>query len=293
MKRTEKKSKGVVKGTYSAFLISVMLHVAAFLLAGSLVVFTIFKKEEQVFTPPQVVERPKMELKKPKVRIKKSKPKQTNRIVTKTKNSNMPKIELPEMSGIGADLDDGIGGFDTLPDFGNLTLLGSSKSIGNDLVGVYYDLKFTRTGRWNPLPEDEWRYVYHKFFREGWDPKILSKYYRSPKKLYATYLVLPPTISAMAPVAFGMSDKMASGGEWILHYKGKLVHKDGITFRFWVAVDDALAIRVDNEVVIAASFINSKNGSLRSPEMYQGLWSSSSMDTGKYLIGQSLATVGD
>ena len=101
-------------------------------------------------------------------------------------------------------------------------------------------------------------------------------------------------ISAMAPVAFGMDDSMASGGEWIVHYKGKLVHKEDITFRFWVAADDSLAIRVDDEVVVAASHINHTDGiSKRAPLMYHSLWESSSPDTSKYWIGHSLATVGD
>jgi hypothetical protein len=295
MKRSGKTPKGTIKGTPSAVLLSVLIHVGLFLLAGMLVVFTVVTKEEQVFEPPKAVERPKIKLKKPKVRVKKSsKPKSTTRIVTKSNRSSMPNIQLPGLSGLGDGLDGGIGGFDNMPDLGDINVLGSSQSIGNDLVGVYYDLKFTKDGRWNPLTEDEWRYQFHKFFREDWDPKIFSRFYRSPNKLYTTFLVFPLSISAMAPVAFGVSDKMASGGEWIIHYQGKLVHKEGITFRFWVSVDDSLAIRVDNEVVIAASFISMRDGlSKRSPLMYQGLWESSSMDTGKYQIGQALATVGD
>ena len=291
--RLKNKKSGIVKGAPSGFLISLMVHVAAFMLAGLLVVFNVVQKEEKKFVPPKPVDRPKMKLKKPKVKVKKSaKPKPTTRIVTKVKRASMPDIQLPEMSGMTDGLAGGVGGFEMVPDLNDLTVLGSSQSIGNDLEGVYYDLKFSRSGLYNPLTEEEWRNLFHQFFRNDWDPRIFSKFYRSPKKLYTTCLVLPPSISAMAPVAFGMDDSMASGGEWIVHYQGKLVHKEDITFRFWVSVDDSLAIRVDDKVVVAASW--SDDGlNERASLMYHSLWESSSRDTGKYLIGHARATVGD
>ena len=63
-------AKGIRKGTSTGILLSLGIHVALFLLAGMLVVFTVVKKQEQVFEHPKQVERPKMKLKKPKVKIK-------------------------------------------------------------------------------------------------------------------------------------------------------------------------------------------------------------------------------
>lgn len=286
----------MVRGAPSGFVISLMVHVAAFLLAGMLVVFNVVNKDEKKFIPPKPVDRPKMKLKKPRVKVKKTaKPQATERITTKVRQSKMIDVELPEMSGIGDGIVGGFGGgFEIMPDLSELTVLGTSQSIGNDLEGVYYDLKYTKNGVFAPLDVDEWRNYFYRFFRDDWDPRIFSKFYRSPKKLYTTCLVLPPSISAMAPVAFGMPDSMASGGQWIVHYKGSLVYKEDITFRFWGSVDDSLAIRVDGEVVLAASFISPKNGeTIRAPKMYQSLWKPTSMDSGKYKIGYSLAVVGD
>lgn len=275
-------------------MISLLIHAAAFLLAGMLVVFTVQHKEEKKFVPPKPVERPKMKLKKPKVKVKKTaKPKATTRIVTKVMRASMPDIQLPEMSGMGDGMGGGGGGFELDMDFGNLTALGSTRSIGNDLEGTYWDLKFTRGGVFSPMEGEEWREIFHKFFRT-WNTSIFSKYYRSPQKLYTTFLVMPPTISALAPVAFGMSDDMASGGHWVVYYKGKIYHKEGITFRFWLGVDDSLAIRINKKVVVAGSFISPEDGeSERAPKMYRSLWESESMDSEKYVIGSSLATVGD
>ena len=43
-----------------AVALSILIHAALFLLAGTLVVFTVVKKEEKRFEPPKAVERPKM-----------------------------------------------------------------------------------------------------------------------------------------------------------------------------------------------------------------------------------------
>lgn len=291
----KKKDKGVVKGAPSGFVISIMVHAAAFLLAGMFVVFTVHQKEEKKFIPPKPVDRPKMKLKKPKVKVKKTaKPKSTTRIVTKIQKANMPDIQLPELSGVSDGLGDGISGFDMIPDLGSISTLGSDTSIGNDLTGTYYDFKFTRSGRYKPVDVDEWRYIFSKFYKDDWKSSHFSRFYKSPKKLYSTALCYPPSISAMAPVAFGMPDDMASGGLWVIHYKGQISHKDGITFRFWVSVDDSLAIRIDKKVVIAASFISPNDGqSNRAPQMYHGAWTSSSPQSERYIIGQGIATVGD
>jgi hypothetical protein len=296
MNRVAKKPKSVVKGAPSGFVISLGVHAAAFFLAGLLVVFSVVKKKEISFVPPPAVERPKMKLKKPKVKVKKTaKPASPTRIIAKIKKTDMPDLVLPELGGAGSGFGGigDLGGFDTMPDLGGITALGTINSIGNDFEGVYYDLKFNSSGVYNAISTEEWRFWFNKFFRGNWDPRILSRFYHSPKKLYTTCFVLPNTVSAMAPVAFGMPDSMASGGEWIVHYKGMLVHKEDITFRFWATSDDSIAVRVDGEVVVADSFRSRNGEDNRAPLMYGGLWGSTSLDTGKYWIGHGLATVGD
>ena len=52
-----KKTKSVVKGAPSGLVISLLVHAATFMLAGLLVVFSVVKKEEVTFVPPQAVER--------------------------------------------------------------------------------------------------------------------------------------------------------------------------------------------------------------------------------------------
>ncbi|MEN8254708.1 MAG: SHD1 domain-containing protein [Verrucomicrobiota bacterium] len=271
----------------SAVLLSIAIHAALFFLAGMLVVFTVVKKKEIEFEPPKAVERPKMKLKKPKVKVKKtSKPKQAKHILAKVKPANMPEIQLPELGGMGGEgLGEGIvGGFDMMPDLSEPTLFGSSQSIGNDLIGSFYDFKRDRSGRNIPFSFDAYINTIKKFVQSGWKTSKLARFYQSPKKLYATCIMVPPVLSPRAPEAFGEPD--TPGYLWVAHYKGQLVHKEDITFRFWGMGDSILIVRVDGKVVLNASWGDQKITT--TPR-----WQTSSPDSFKYYYGHNTATVGD
>ena len=280
---------GIIRGMPSAVGLSILIHAALFLLAGMLVVFTVVKKEEKKFTPPQAVERPKMKLRKPKVKVKKNtKPKPTTRITTKVTRANMPDIQLPEMSGMANGIAGGVGGFDLMPDFEKVTMFGAGQSIGNDFVGTFYDSKRNREG--HPLSVDiegnEWRDLIHKFLKRGWDTSVFSRYYRSPKKLYTTSLVVPLDHSSIVPTAFG--DKDAISALWMVHYKGELVYNEAITFRFWGMADEFMAVRVDGKLVLALDWPPPSF-----PKIIRNLWNSTSADSRKYAMGDNRAVVGD
>jgi hypothetical protein len=252
MKKVSKKIKGIVKGAPSGLVISLLVHAAAFMLAGLLVVFSVVKKKEISFVPPPAVERPKMKLKKPKVKVKKSaKPASPTRIMAKVNKAVMPDLQLPELGGAGSGFGGigDLGGFDTMPDLDKVTMFGSAKSIGNDLEGTLYDLKRYRNGRTTGNYETEGiKNIVEKFIRSGWKSSELTKYYRAPNKLYTPMLMVPPTDSALGTWAFGEREM----GPWayLLHYKGQLVHKDGIKFRFVAMADNYLVIRVNGKVVL-------------------------------------------
>ena len=117
MKKLMKKTKGVAQGAPSGLVISLLVHAAAFMLAGLLVVFSVVKKKEVSFAPPPAVERPKMKLKKPKVKVKKTaKPASPTRIVAKINKADMPDLQLPELGGSGSGFGGigDLGGFDTM-----------------------------------------------------------------------------------------------------------------------------------------------------------------------------------
>ncbi len=285
MKKDRKKNKGVS----SAVLLSIAIHGGLFLLAGMLVVFTVVKKEEQKFEPPKVVERPKMKLKKPKVKVRKtSKPKPTTRIVTKMNRANMPEIQLPEMSGMSEGFGGEIGGgFDMMPDLEIVSVFGSGQTIGNDLEGTFYDFNRRRGGNLNGIDQYGFDAELQKFNKSGWKESVLAKYYRSPKKLYATTIALPPMPSPLGPAAFNEPDN--EDRCWIVLYKGTLVHRAGIKFRFVGNSDDKLAVRVDGEVVLDACREDASHGG---PQIATS-WIPSSADHRKWYICHDYSAVGD
>ena len=284
MKRLFKKSQKVAKGTSSAVVLSILIHAALFLLAGMLVVFTVVKKEEKKFEPPKAVERPKMKLKKPKVKVRKtSKPKPTTRIVTKMSRANMPDIQLPEMSGMGTGLAGGLGGFDMMPDFNEVSVFGTGQSIGNDFEGYLYDFKRNRQGRGVPMGDDMFRTELRKFVLSGWKTSRLARYYRSPNKLYTTHFIIPPVPTPMAPDIFG-SPEMESY-YFMMHYKGQLVSTKPITFRFRGAGDAYMMVRVGgSEVLLACWFFH---------DVFFDWWQSTDADSRKYYLGNQQAAIGD
>lgn len=284
----------------SAVVLSILIHAGLFLLAGLLVVFTVLPKEAVEFAPPPPVKVPKIPLKKLKVRTKKpSKPKATAKLTAVVKKIDLQTIAFPDLpsSGLGAGIggSGGAGGFGDLPGiYDDDGFFGGAVSIGNDLEVTYYDLKRDRKGRYSSLELEDWRAIYRKFFKQRWDTSILSDYYRSPQKRYATCVCIPATATYMAPASFGEGD--APGNFWIALCKGKLVHKEDITFRFWVQAEDSLAIRVNKKVVIAASFVGIDEPTVpsqRSIDSYGAAWESDSIDSLKHIISNGRATVGD
>ncbi len=270
----------------SAVLLSIGIHAALFLLAGWLVVFSVVRQKEVEFIPPKAVERPKMKLKKPKVRIKKTaKPKPTTRIVTKVKKASMPDIQIPEMSGMGESLGGGLGGFELVPDLGEVTIFGGGQTIGNDFVGTFYDFKRDRKGNFISTDTGEFTDKLLRFIKNGWRPSDLARYYRSPKKLYATCFMIPPILSSLGPRAFGED---TGGWTWMVLYKGKLVYPEDIKFRFWGFGDDILVVRVNNKVVLNGSWHNDGV-----PSRITLRWDSDSCDDSRFWYANNKARVGD
>ena len=289
MRNKSNKALSVVKGAPSGLLISLLVHAAAFMLAGLLVVFSVTQKEEKKFVPPKPVDRPKMKLKKPKVKVKKTaKPKSTTRIVTKVKRATMPGIQMPEMGGMGEGLAGGVGGFEIMPDLDDVSVLGSSQSIGSDLEGTFYDFNRRRNGNTYGMDTDVFISELAAFVQSGWRTTKLNRYYQSPKKLYTTVIAVPPMPSPLAPSAFGEPDN--EDFCWMVHYRGKLVHKEGIKFRFVGNGDDILVVAVDGKTVL-----NGSRGWDRDSNRWVECadWLPTSADNRKWIKCHDFTAVGD
>ena len=284
MKRKSRKGGKVTRGTSSAVLISVLIHAGLFLLAGLLVVFTVEVMKEPEFEAPKAVERPKMKLKKPKVRPKKSsKPKTPNRISAIKGKAALPEIDMPSLGGMGDGLEEGFG-LDIAFEPGEITVMGSDQSIGNDLEGTLYDFKRRSDGRDQEISHEEFQAKMHEFLSKGWDESVLHRFYQSPKKLYATHFIVPPIISQVAADYFNQEEMACYF--FFIKYKGKLVYKEDIKFRFWGVGDAYVAVQVDGKDVFANGWDHTFYNNL-------GHWLSSSPMSDRYYFGNQLMKVGD
>jgi len=299
MKRLIRKTKGLVRGTPTAVLISAAVHGALLLLATGFVVFTIIEKQEAKFVP-QKIDRPKMQLKKLRVKVKEqAKPrKTTQRIASSRKSADLPDIQLPEMTGMGAGLEGAIGGFDMMADLSSMTLFGGQRSLGNDLEGTFYHLMRDRAG--NPLtgykpvsgaPNMKYMDKLNMFIASGWDSAVLDQFYRSPTKLYATHFMFCIFASELALKKFNMGDDQY-GGLYIIHYKGKISHPTGGRFRFWGTGDDFLLIRINGKLVLDGRTVRSGHYGNWNSDIKTG-WESSEPQNWGYPLGFSAVTVGD
>ncbi|MEE9368304.1 MAG: hypothetical protein V3V05_05510 [Pontiella sp.] len=284
MKRKSKNPRSANKGAPSGFVISLMVHAAAFALAGMLVIFNVTQKVEKKFVPPKPVDRPKMKLKKPRVKVKKSsKPKAATRIVTKVKRASMPDIQLPEMSGMGDALAGGVGGFDIAPDLGEISVFGGGQSIGNDFEGRLYDLKRDRRGGDMMMDQVQFMLEIAKFCRSGWRESKLSRFYRTPNKLYTTHFMVPPIVAPVAPDVFGSPE---TESYWFfVKYKGQLVYKEDIKFRFWGMGDAYICVNVDGKDVLVNGWDHRV--------VYLDFWQKTHPDNQKYFLGNQTMKVGD
>ncbi len=289
MKRLVTKTKKLIKGMPSAVVMSILFHAGLFLLAGALVIFTVLPPPPVEFEPPPKVKVPKMPLKKLQVKMKKpTKPKSTAKITAMVPKLDLHDIQFPDLasSGIGAGLSDGgeVVGFGNMPTFDEEDgIFGGESSIGNDLEGTFYDLKRRRSGGRVAMDNSDFLTVVGKFTRGGWKSSSLAKYYRAPKKLYATAIMVPQMHSAFGPAAFNEPD--TEGLRWLVHYKGKLVYPEPITFRFWGAADDLMLVRVDRKTVLNASRLTGA--------AYYSDWQSKGTQNRIHVLGNDYSTVGD
>ncbi len=140
-----------------------------------------------------------------------------------------------------------------MPDIDMVTIFGSEQSIGNDFEGVIYDFKRRRDGgKFSVSMSAEetlkFKEYVEKFIKSGWRSSSVARFYKSPRTLYTPMIMIPPITSALGPWAFGEREMYPY--QYMLHYKGQLVHKDGIRFRFVVMGDNFLLIRLDGKVVM-------------------------------------------
>jgi hypothetical protein len=158
-------------------------------------------------------------------------------------------------------------------------------SASNDFEGTFYSLAYERDGGRSDESNDTYLDVILRFVESGWSPHVFTPYYRGPQKLYTSQIFIPSGSSEFGPSFFGVP----SGPDfdpylWCVHYKGKIMRKEGGRFRFRGFGDDLLLVRVNGELVF--------NGSHGHHRDDVADWEPNSEENWAYSIGSGLNAVG-
>ena len=132
------------------------------------------------------------------------------------------------------------------------TVFGSAQRSAGALIGILYDFK--QTQKREPVTMD--RHIFEKavaqFINGGWDEGMLNEYYRVPRALYATELLIPTIDADTAPRAFGV-EKTVEPRTWMVHYKGQAAAPSDGAYRFLGDADDFVAVAVNGETVLVST----------------------------------------
>ena len=168
----------------------------------------------------------------------------------------MAQIDIPmeDSQDDGLSLDIGIGmdaGLGELGEEGGG--MGSSQSSGSALEGVFYDLSRTKSGSPNKVGQDANAfYAELAAFYKTWNPSVLSRFYKTSTKLYASNFYLPAARSELAPEAFQYKMKANTG--WFAIYRGKVKSPLTSKIRFIGTGDNGIAVRFGGKVVLEAGY---------------------------------------
>lgn len=130
--------------------------------------------------------------------------------------------------------------------------LGDGKGGGSALEGTFYDLKQTRQGSPIAYNNNSTVGILNEFVK-SWNQGVLSKFYQSPTKLYASNFCLPKCKAEYAPIAYQCKDK-CQPSHWVAVYRGKVKAPKTGTFRFCGTGDDTLCVRFNNELVLESGW---------------------------------------
>lgn len=150
----------------------------------------------------------------------------------------------------GAGLTHGAG--DHAPGAGASSVFGTTAGTPNQLEGYLYDLKQTADRKPTGITPEQYHDVLKKFVARHWDESVLAPYYKSPKPLYTSAILIPVISADLGPKAFGL-EKEVEPSRWIVWYKGRVSPPTPDHYRFAGFCDDILLVRIDGRMVLDGS----------------------------------------
>ena len=138
---------------------------------------------------------------------------------------------------------------------GNGSPFGSAIGSGSALFqGYLYDLKQTVDRKPTGMVSDQYRTILLKMLTSGWDPSLLAPFYRSPKPIYTSQILVPDMDANEGPKAFDAQGTVEPK-LWVVWYKARLSPPTSGVYRFAGFADDELLVRVDGQNVLDGSIV--------------------------------------
>ncbi|MBR2126607.1 MAG: hypothetical protein IJ943_07720 [Akkermansia sp.] len=197
-------------------------------------------------------------------------------VATSTSAVALASVEIDMSDGLALDttLDIGLGDSDLGEGLGDGgSGLGSGQGGGSALEGTFYDLKQTGKGRSRKLSKLAKKGAdgmltcdlgaYHEtiatFVQKGWNKSVLSRYFESERKLYASNFYMPMANAKYAPIAYELGDIkkpltqwVCQPNGWVVVYRGKVRAPKTGKFRFIGTGDDYIGVRFNNKLALSA-----------------------------------------
>ena len=117
------------------------------------------------------------------------------------------------------------------------------------LEGYLYDLKQSSSGQRMPISPSVFHAKVIEFLASGWNPSVLTPYYKSPHALYASSIFIPTLNAKDGPKSFGV-EKNVLPKMYLVWYKAEVTPPRSGTYRFVGIADDILVVAVNGQTVL-------------------------------------------
>jgi len=132
-------------------------------------------------------------------------------------------------------------------DFG----FGSAKRTAGALIGILYDWKQDQKRNKIEMRKEDFEHGVAQWVNNGWNEEEINKFYRVPRALYTTQLMIPTINADIAPRAFGV-ERTVQPQKWMVHYKGQVAAPEDGTYRVVGNSDDFVVVAVNGKTVLCA-----------------------------------------
>ncbi|GAA5117693.1 hypothetical protein JIN84_17010 [Luteolibacter yonseiensis] len=131
---------------------------------------------------------------------------------------------------------------------GNKNPFGMVSAERGALTGTFYDLKQTRSGKPTEMTDVKMRELLKEITKRGFRDSVFNDYFKAPRQLYQTKLLIPQMPADGAPAAFEV-EKEVQPRMWVVVYRGAVKAPKSGKFRFVGECDDFLVVRFNSRPV--------------------------------------------